>query len=90
MQISSGLGKGADNSMISEKDSGTIASGQKYSTCRVASRGNGKGRERVRNNAWANKNGPLSGIGMWNGLGFSNSRTFIPNGSEIVDFILSI
>ena len=49
-------------------------------------RGGGGARDRP----WANKNGPLSGIGGWNGLGFSNSMTFIPNGSEMVSFILSI
>ena len=40
---------------------------------------NGRGRGKGRGRKSAANNGLLSGIGLWNGLDYSNAKTFIPN-----------
>ena len=40
---------------------------------------NGRGRGRSRARGRATNNDPLSEIRLWNGLGYSNAKTFIPN-----------
>lgn len=47
-----------------------------------AKSGRGRGRFRGRGRGKGPHVGPLSGIGLWNGIGMSNSKVFIPNGSR--------
>lgn len=69
--MATGVGKGAGTVNIQQEGGG-------------AKSGRGKGRFRGRGRGKGPHVGPLSGIGLWNGIGMSNSKVFIPSGSEMI------
>ena len=75
-----GHSRNADADVVGDADvtKSTTARGPTRAKMRGRGRGRGKGRGSDHNN------GPLCGIGLWNGQGISTSKTYIPFESSMV------